>query len=709
MSTTTQERIKGFWRVARITILGTLFAAVCAVILASPLLPAEPEVELSVGDVATENIQAPDRVVYVSEIETEQLREAAVENVTDIYDLPDPRVGRQQVRRARQIAAFARNVRHDSYASPELQAEYIGHITALDLTEETNQALLNVSDTHFEAILDEVVVALEEVMSGAVREGRVNEATATLALRVSVDLPEEFVPVVTDMASDLIIPNSRLNSVATDEARAAAAVAVAPVEHTIERGEIVIRAGEIVSESDFEAFQHLGLVQETTTWQDIVSPMLAGILSATLLAAYLVTLQRKWLETNTLPLLLLATVFVLLLGGARLMVPGRTVMPYLFPSATIAFVVAAVIGPNSAAVAAVTMAALTGFIGGNSLELATYAGLGGLIAAISLHRPERISRYFLSGLFVVFIQIVVILAFRLPDPYTDILGLFQLIAAALINGLLSAGLALALLYLIGIVADLPTGIRLTDLTRPDHPLQQRLQRDAPGTYQHTLQVANLTEAAAEAIGANGLLARVGALYHDIGKTARSYFFIENRLGGATNPHDQLDPYTSARLIRDHVKDGLDLARQRRLPKRVRDFIPEHHGTMPMIFFLNRAREQAAQSGAEVNERDFVYDGPRPQSRETAILMLADACESAVRADRPSSVEEIGEIVKRIVRQRIDRSQLDESGLSLTDLKIIRQTFVNTLKGMYHPRVQYPADVTPQEARTEPEQGDSPGV
>jgi putative nucleotidyltransferase with HDIG domain len=198
-------------------------------------------------------------------------------------------------------------------------------------------------------------------------------------------------------------------------------------------------------------------------------------------------------------------------------------------------------------------------------------------------------------------------------------------------------------------------------------------------------------------GANGLLARVGALYHDVGKTTRPYFFIENRLDGATNPHDRLDPYTSARLIRDHVKDGLELARQHRLPRRVRDFIPEHHGTMPMIFFLNKAREQAAQSGAEVNERDFVYEGPRPQSRETAILMLADACESAVRANQPSSVDEINEIIGRIVRQRIEDGQLDESGLSLTDLKIIQRTFVSTLKGVYHPRVQYPSDVTPRDA------------
>ncbi len=706
MSTTTQERIQGLWRIARIALLGAIFAAICAVILASPVLPSEPEIGLTIGDVATENIQAPERVVYVSEIETERLREEAVDEVADIYDPPDARVGRQQARRARQIAAFIRNVRHDTFASPELRTQYIGQITALSLSEETTTALLNVNDSQFDSIMNEAAIVLEEVMSGAVREGRVSDAAANLALRVSVDVPEEYVPAVTDIAADLITPNSHLNVTATDEARAAAAAAIVPVEHTIERGEVIIRAGEIVTESDFEAFQHLGLVQETATWQDIVSPMLASVLGTMLLAVYLVTLQRRWLETNTLPLILLAALFIALLVGARLMVPERTIMPYLLPVATLAFVVVAVIGPNSAAVAAVTMAALTGFVGGQSLELATYAGLGGLIAAVSLRRPERISQYFLSGLFVALAQIGVILVFRLPDPYTDPLGLLQLTIAALVNGLLSAGLALALLYIIGIVADLPTGLRLIDLTRPDNPLQQRLQRDAPGTYQHTLHVANLTEAAAEAIRANGLLARVGALYHDIGKTIRPYFFIENRLGGATNPHDKLDPYTSAKLIRDHVKDGIDLARQHRLPKRIRDFIPEHHGTMPMLFFLNKAREQAAQSGTDVNERDFIYEGPRPQSRETAILMLADACESAIRANQPTSVEEVNEIIGRLIRQRIERGQLDESGLSLTDLKTIQQTFVNTLKGMYHPRVQYPPDAPPQEAAAD--KGISPG-
>jgi len=694
------ERIRGFVRAAWSIALAVAFAAACTVILVAPMLTAEGEVELRIGDVAAENIQAPDRVVYVSAVETERLRQAASEDVEDIYDLPDPRMGRQQVRRARQILAFVRNVRHDSYASPELRSDYIGHITALSLSQETTAALLSVSDSQFDAMASETVAILEEVMSRAVREGHIEEAAANLALRVSVDLPEELIPVVTDVAADLIVPNSRLNAAATEEARSIAAAAIAPVERTIERGQLVIRAGEIVSEDDFEAFQNLGLVQEAVTWQEVASPVLASVLAAALLTVYLVTLRRKWLEANPLPLTLLALLFVALLAGMRAVAPDHTIMPYLFPAATLAFVVVALIGPHSAAVAAVTLAALTGFIGGSSLELAAYTGLGGLIAAVTLRRPEQISQYFLSGVFVALGQIGIVLVFRLPDPYTDALGLIQLTTAALINGLFSAGLALALLYVIGFVANLATGLRLIDLTRPDHPLQQRLQRDTPGTYQHTLQVANLAEAAAEAIGANGLLARVGALYHDIGKTARPYFFIENRLGGATNPHDKLDPHTSAQIVREHVKDGLDLARKHRLPREIRAFIPEHHGTMPMMVFLNKARERAAESGTEVAEADFAYGGPRPQSRETAILMLADACESAIRANQLASAEEVHDAVERIVHQRVDRGQLDESGLSLTDLKTIQQTFAATLKGLYHPRVQYPTEAAPQDAEAE---------
>jgi hypothetical protein len=230
-------------------------------------------------------------------------------------------------------------------------------------------------------------------------------------------------------------------------------------------------------------------------------------------------------------------------------------------------------------------------------------------------------------------------------------------------------------------------VRLIELSRPDYPLLQRLLREAPATYHHSLMVANLAEQAAERIGADALLTRVGAYYHDVGKIARPYFFTENQVEGV-NPHYRLDPHTSAEVIIEHVKDGLELARRYRLPSRVRAFIPEHHGTNWVSFFHDKAVRLAGDS-ATVDADEFRHRGPKPQSKETALVMLADGCEATVRSVRPASAEEVAEIVNRLFAKRVADGQFSECDLTLRDLEIARETFISSLKGVFHPRIQYP--------------------
>jgi putative nucleotidyltransferase with HDIG domain len=222
--------------------------------------------------------------------------------------------------------------------------------------------------------------------------------------------------------------------------------------------------------------------------------------------------------------------------------------------------------------------------------------------------------------------------------------MIQLLTYSLINGVLSAAVSITGLYIITVLFNLPTGMRMIELSQPNHPLLQKLLRQAPGTYQHSLQVANLAEQATSAIGGNAELVRVAALYHDIGKSVTPYFFIENQVE-ESNPHDTMaDPYRSANLIIAHVQEGEKLARQYRLPARIRDFIREHHGTTRVEYFYRQATDQADDPDS-VNEEDFRYTGPIPQSRETAIMMLADSCESTVRARRPKSTRNRGDCAK----------------------------------------------------------------
>jgi putative nucleotidyltransferase with HDIG domain len=208
-------------------------------------------------------------------------------------------------------------------------------------------------------------------------------------------------------------------------------------------------------------------------------------------------------------------------------------------------------------------------------------------------------------------------------------------------------------------------------------------------------IANLAEQAAERIGANALLTRVGAFYHDIGKTKRPHFFTENQRDGH-NPHDRLDPYTSADVIRGHVIDGLDLAKRYRMPSQLRAFISEHHGDGYVSFMYQKAVEEAGGDASQVDEKRFRYIGPKPQSRETALLMLADTAEAMAKSKNPGSEQELDELVARAIQIRMDQGQLDDCGLTLRDLQIIRRSFVDTLKGMYHTRIEYP-EPKPSEA------------
>jgi hypothetical protein len=529
-------------------------------------------------------------------------------------------------------------------------------------------------------------------MSGTVRQDHVQDVVRALELKISSDLPEPLIPVTLNIASHLVAPNSFLNAAATDAARLQAREAVAEVHHSFRPGEVIVRAGEPVNALDLETMVALDLTTGQMTWQNIASALIASLLATAVLASYLIALAPPW-AGNLSHVRLIAGLYLVFLFGAQFLVPGQQLIAYLFPAAALAMALRALIGLEFSALTTIVLAAMIGYLAQGSLEIAAFTAACGLLAAASLRPGARLITFFQSGVIGAIGGIAVLLIFRLPaQPNTT--DLTQLISLTLLNGLLSTGLTIVILIAVGGLTSLVTSLQLIDLMRPDHPLQRRLQREALGSYQHTLSVANLVEAAADAIGADSLLARVGTLYHDIGKMNNPGFFIENRLEGAGNPHEGLSPATSAQIIRRHVTDGVELARKHHLPPQIAAFVTEHHGTLPVLYFLDKARRQADANGTVLDESLYDYQGPVPSSRETAILMLADGCESAVRANRPAASEEMEKIVARIIQQRLDLDQLDNSGLTLNDLKAIRESFVRTLRGMYHPRIRYPGDEPP---------------
>jgi putative nucleotidyltransferase with HDIG domain len=284
---------------------------------------------------------------------------------------------------------------------------------------------------------------------------------------------------------------------------------------------------------------------------------------------------------------------------------------------------------------------------------------------------------------------IVMSAFR--APYDDVMParLMQLHLVIFLNGGLSASMAMLGYLILGNLFGITTSLQLTELSRPTHPLLRQLLLKASGTYHHTIVVSNLAERAAAAIGADAFLTRVGAYYHDIGKTVRPYFFTENIVDD-NSPHDKLDPLTSAQIIISHVSDGIDLANKYHLPARLQDFIREHHGRTLVKYFYMQAQHEAGDD--VLDEANFRYPGPSPRSKETAILFLADTCEAAVRAVRPATREELEALVNRLIDERVAEGEMNDCNLTFRELQVIKEVFLQVLQGVHHPRIQYPEQI-----------------
>jgi putative nucleotidyltransferase with HDIG domain len=657
------------------------------------------QLNLRVGDVSPRDVVAPRRITYVSVSETEEARSRAEVSVRDVYDPPDARVARQQVTRARQILDYIANVRADPYGTPLDKAAWIQAIPDINLTGQVISQILALDDKSWRRVEEETLYVLDQALRSEIRQNQVIQTQERLPSLVRLDLSEDQAAITTALASNLIVPNTFVNKSKTDEARQEARNSVEPQEITLEQGQTILRAGDIVQAWQLEALDALGLRRPEVGWRTAVGTMALMGLLAVMLGLFLLRFRPDlWRQPRYLSLILFLIVLFTLL--ARFMVPSHTVLPYLLPLAALTMMVTMFIDAQVAIAIAILMGFIVGVLSDNSLELAAYATISGVVAALNLRKAERVNTFLRNGAYVSLTSMVIILAFRMPGYNYDLIGLVTLLVVATLNGAVSAGLTLVGFFIIGNLFDITTSLQLLELARPDQPLLRQLLLKAPGTYHHSLMVSNMAEQAAERIGANALLARVGAYYHDIGKSLRPYFFVENTAEGV-NVHDRLDPHTSAQLIVGHVKDGLELARKYRLPRQVRAFIPEHQGTSLVKSFYHQARQEA-EDPDEVNEADFRYLGPRPQSRETAIVMLADTCEARVRANRPKSVAEIEEIVRQSIIDKILEGELDESDLTMHDLYQIRVAFVGVLQGVFHPRLRYPEDARLAEEELAPQ-------
>jgi putative nucleotidyltransferase with HDIG domain len=678
------------WSVLRAIVLGILLSATISGVLLVDFLPSQ-RVILDAGDVSRTEILAPYDLTYESAIRTRQAQDVGAVSVADVYDLPDPSVARQQEIRARQILDYISTVREDPYASGVQQVSWIAAIPDLDLPAGVISQALALDDEAWQETRDETVRVLGRAMQSEIRDDRLASVRRTLPTLIGHSFSAGQVAVVEDIAGDLVTTNAFYNAARTEELRQQAREDTAPVVWTIRQGEAIVRQGSLVRPVDIEALDAYGLRQQSVSWPSVVSAILLALLATSLLELFVFRLQPSlWQRWRTAAVtFVLVALFVI---AGKLMLPfSESVTPYLYPLPALSMLLTILFGPGLGVAVGVVTGLLGTYLGGGSLEVTIYLLSGALMGALSLGQAERLKAFLRAGLAVAVTNATVIFCFGLLTPQPDLLRTAVYALVGVVMGGLAASVTLAAFFALSTFLDVITPFQLMELSRPTHPLFRQLLLDAPGTYHHTLLVANMAEEAAERIGADGLLARVGTYYHDIGKTARPYFFTENRAGNV-NPHERLDPRTSAQIIVSHVQDGLELARKHHLPAAVRAFISEHHGTGLALAFYRMAVKEAGGDGDGVRKEDFAYTGPKPQSRETAILMLADGSEARVRSAEPASVEEIERIIAETIKNRLDEGQLDESDLTLRDLKDIQSAFVSVLKGVFHPRIKYPGPV-----------------
>lgn len=430
----------------------------------------------------------------------------------------------------------------------------------------------------------------------------------------------------------------------------------------------------------------LGLQPAAPDWRSLASNVLFIAALTSILVLYVGQMHQQILRERRR--LILLTLLIITAGvAARLTIPGHVLTPYLFPMAAVAMLTSVLLDVQLAIVVTVVLSLFVGFVGGGSLDLTIYSLLSSLVAALLVSRLERFSAFAWAAAAIAVVNAVVAVSFRLLSPGYDLMGLAQLIATGFANGILSSSLTFTTFFWLGGLFGITTPLQLVELTRATHPLARRLLLEAPGTYHHSLMVANLAERAADLVGGDPLLVRVAALHHDVGKVLHPYFFVENQTDGE-NYHQQLDAKTSAQIIMGHVQDGLELGRKYHFPQAVLDIMAQHHGTtsVGLGYFYRQARKEA---GSEVDETDFRYPGPRPRSKEAAILMLADGVEAAVRAAAPLSGSEIERIIRRLTNDRLVSGEFSECDLTLRDLEIICNAFIEVMHGVFHPRIVYP--------------------
>lgn len=680
---------------ARIPYLIVFILVSCA-ILSIDLLP--KQVSVAEGEIADEDIYYEGATTsYTSAIRTDEAKNLAADEVADIF-YTDETVAENLLAQVNTYADALTSAAQTMQAEDSDRAAVLEELRAAlpgEYNEETLLHMLSLTAGDRLSLFATFKGFLRDAYANGIASDHVENVRTAIALEINASAltgePEAFFKALLE-GMDLPI-NMTKDAVATRAAEDAAMEAVTPVQVTVRSGEKLVSRGAVVTAEQVEALQALGLHNERPVYTPYIGLLLLVSVTLTLLFLYLRHYQPQ-IYAKRSSLLLLAVVMTLFLLLCKLLSlisfsdssEVSALIGYLLPVPAVSLLLAVLLDRDTAIVSTLVLAVFVGVIMDGALAYSLVALAGGVTGIITAAHLSQRSQFVGTSMWVILTNLLVIGALSLLWSSS-----YSMLAVGamfgLINGLLSAILAMGVLPFLESAFGVTTVIRLLELSNSNHPLLKRLMMEAPGSYNHSILVGNLAEAAADAIGADALLVRAASYYHDIGKLKRPHFYIENQRPGE-NPHDKLQPALSAMIITSHTADGIKMLREARFPEEIIDIVEQHHGDSLVSFFYHKAKE-LAHDPDEVKEDDYRYKGRKPQTKEAALVMLADSVQAATQALKTADAQTVETRVREVINGKMNSEQLSECPLTFRDLETVAQSFLMVLSGMNHHRISYP--------------------
>ncbi len=653
------------------------------------------QVRLQVGQASPRTIKAPETITFEDRVKTEEARQRAAQMVARQYDF-DPQVTVAVREEITDVMSAIRDVQQDENKNTQEKVEALKRTIPFALPADVLNTLAEGDPATTAAVEKGLTLMVTRAMESG--QGVAEESLADTKRTLTEDVRDagwsrSYELLARNLVNTLLRPNAFYNAQRTDKLRQAAMDQVVPMQLTLLKGQKIIGEGEIVTSEHLVKLQAAGVLQPPVPFKTILGTMLLMVL---LMGAVLFYIRREHREMyqNVGYLYMLGIIVLTVMVMGKVLVATQVtqwpefgkLMGYGVPVAAAGMLVAILLDFRLALIMVAVLAVLVGVMTGNDLRFALVGLLGGMAGVFSVSKLSQRTDLARAGVYVAVANILAILTVGLVTDTSWGLLLMSGLILGTANGLLSSVLANGALPFLESSFRITSAVKLLELANPSQPLLKRLLLEAPGTYHHSILVGNLAEAGAEAVGADTILVRVGAYYHDIGKIRRPYFFIENQLT-TENPHDKITPGLSTLVLNAHVKDGVESAQEYKLPQAIVDIIEQHHGTSLITFFYHKALQQDEKN--LVREEDFRYEGPKPQTREAALIMLADTVEAAVRSVSNPTPGQIEGLIRKVIKDKLADGQLDECNLNFRDLERIAAAFGRVFTGIYHHRIEYP--------------------